>query len=183
MGSIISKDNWFHSRDFIFLCRMLRKVAHTTSEVLFDETMMLRSLRRHFQSLDPALFPLLALHFLDHCGLVAPAGDQLDARVVASLRDALQDAEGGATADPTLTHSRYILVVDPTDCEVSVDVLLASLLDKCDTKIIALSDFPLDGSPTIITAVLAQIKRCIERGDTLLLQNSAPLQSALVSVY
>ena len=178
----IPKDNWFHSRDFIFLCRMLRKLARKSDQTLFDSSMLLQALRRHFQTLDPTIFPILANHFLSSCDLKAPLGDPLDARVVHSLRESLQDSLEEGT-DPTLAHCRYALVVDPTDCEAGVDLLFAlKLLDSTTTKIVSLSDFPEDASPTMTTAALAQIKKCIEEGETLLLVNSAPLQSALYDV-
>jgi hypothetical protein len=182
LSKVMSKENWFHSRDFIFLCRMLRLLARKSERTLFDPTMLLQALRRHFQTLDPSSFPIIANHFLSECGMKAPLGDSLDARVVHSLRNSLQDSLQDGT-DPTLTHCRYTLVVDPTDCEASVDLLFAlKLLDPTSTKIVSLSEFPEDASPTMITAALAQVKKCIEEGETLLLVNSAPLQSALYDV-
>jgi hypothetical protein len=182
LSKVMPKDNWFHSRDFIFLCRMLRLLARKSEQTLFDPNMLLQALRRHFQTLDPSSFPILANHFLTECGMKAPLGDYLDARVVHSLRDSLQDGLQEGT-DPTLAHCRYTLVVDPTDCEAGVDLLFAlKLLDPTTTKIVSLSDFPEDASPTMTTAALAQIKKCIEEGETLLLVNSAPLQSALYDV-
>jgi hypothetical protein len=182
LGEIILVDNWFHSRDFIFLCRMLRLMAQSTGLTLFDAPMLLASLRRHFQALDPSLFPAVASHFLKKCHLIAPLDDQLDSRVVSSLRASLNDklVEG---ADPTAAHCRYTLVVDPTDCEAAVDLLFAlKLLDQANTKIVTLSDFPEDASPTMTTSALAKVKMCIEEGKTLLLINSACLQSALYDV-
>lgn len=182
LGEIIQTDNWFHSRDFIFLCRMLRLVAQSNELTIFDAPMLLASLRRHFQPLNPDSFPAVASHFLEKCHLKAPLDDNLDARVVSSLRASINDKliEG---SDPTAAHCRYTLVVDPTDCEAGVDLLFGlRLLDLAETKIITLSDFPEDASPTMTTAALAQIKICIEEGKTLLLINSACLQSALYDV-
>ena len=179
IGKIIVRDNWFHSRDFIFLCRLLRVKA---GDRIFDSSMLLSALRRHFQPLEPTLFPALASHFLDKCGLKIPPGDGLEALVLASLRESLTDTlEEGS--DPTSAHCRYTLVVDPTDCEAAVDLMFAlKLLDQRTTKVVSLSDFPEDSSPTMTTAVLAQVMGCIEEGETLLLVNSGPLQSALYDV-
>ena len=182
LSTVILRDNWFHSRDFIFLCRLLRLLARKGELTLFDSAMLLQALRRHFQPLDPTSFPTLATVFLAECGLEAPVDDALDARVVRSLRESLKDSLADGT-DPTSAHCRYALVVDPTDCESAVDLLFAlKLLDPSTTKIVSLSDFPEDASPTMTTAALAQIKKCIEEGETLLLVNSAPLQSALYDV-
>jgi hypothetical protein len=182
LSTVILRDNWFHSRDFIFLCRLLRVLAQKGAQTLFDSAMLLQALRRHFQPLDPSSFPTLATVFLRECGLGAPTDDVLDARVVRSLRESLSDSLADGT-DPTSAHCRYTLIVDPTDCEAGVDLLFAlKLLDPTTTKIVSLSDFPEDASPTMTTAALAQIKKCIEEGETLLLVNSAPLQSAIYDV-
>jgi hypothetical protein len=182
LSTVILRDNWFHSRDFIFLCRLLRVLAQKGAQTLFDSAMLLQALRRHFQPLDPSSFPSLATVFLAECGLEAPADDVLDARVVRSLRESLSDSLADGT-DPTSAHCRYTLIIDPTDCEAGVDLLFAlKLLDPTTTKIVSLSDFPEDASPTMTTAALAQIKKCVEDGETLLLVNSSPLQSALYDV-
>lgn len=180
--SVVPKDNWFHSRDFIYLCRLLRVMAAKDKQALFDSAMLVECLRRHFQPLDPSVFPAIASHFLAKCSLERPLGDDLDARVVQSLRSSLGDGLAMGS-DPTSAHCRYTLVVDPTDCEAAVDLLFAlKLLDQTSAKIVSLSDFPEDASPTMTTAALAQVKKCIEDGETLLLVNSAPLQSALYDV-
>jgi hypothetical protein len=183
LETVIKREfNWFHSRDFIFLCRMLRSMAVTNGQTLFDSAMLLSALRRHFQYLEPNMFPLLASHFLSECRLEAPHNDNLDARVVSSLKESLND-KLSVDADPTSAHCRYTLLVDPTDCEAGIDLLFAlKLLDQSTTKVVALSDFPEDTSPTMVTAALAQVKKCIEEGGSLLLANSTPLQSALYDV-
>ena len=181
IGTVIVRDNWFHSRDFIFLCRLLR-IRVTNKGTPFDSTMLLSALRRHFQTSEPDMFPSLARHFLGKCSLEPPAGDKLNAQVVTSLRESLSDSliDG---SDPTSAHCRYTLVVDPTDCEAAVDLMFAlKLLDHSLTVVVSLSNFPEDASPTMTTAALAQIMKCIEDGKTLLLVNSAPLQSALYDV-
>ena len=115
------KDNWFHSRDFVYLCRMLRTKIQASGQILptlFDGTILLKCLRRHFQPLDPNDFPYVANHFLDCCNLDVPAKvDALDAQVVNYLRDSLKDKLDDA-ADPTSAHCRYTMIVDPTDSEV-----------------------------------------------------------------
>ena len=181
IGTVIVRNNWFHSRDFIFLCRLLR-IKVTNKGTPFDAIMLLSALRRHFQTSEPDMFPSLAKHFLEKCSLEAPAGDKLTAQVVTSLRESLSDSliDG---SDPTSAHCRYTLVVDPTDCEAAVDLMFSlKLLDQSLTVVVSLSNFPEDASPTMTTAALAQIMKCIEEGKTLLLVNSAPLQSALYDV-
>ena len=181
VGTVILRNNWFHSRDFIFLCRLLR-IRAVDKGTPFDSILLLSALRRHFQPSEPVMFPALARHFLEKCNLRSPEGDELDARVVRSLRESLSDSLVDGT-DPTSAHCRYTLVVDPTDCEAAVDLLFTlKLLDRRLTEVVSLSNFPEDASPTMTTAALAQIMKCIEEGKTLLLVNSSPLQSALYDV-
>ena len=54
------------------------------------------------------------------------------------------------------------------------------LLNRSTTKVLSLSDFPEDLTPTRQTDILAQLKEAIEKGDTVLLINSEPLQAPLV---
>jgi E3 ubiquitin-protein ligase RNF213 len=185
LGEVVKQNNWFHSRDFVFLCRMLRHliIDKPPLKTLFDSKMLLDSLRRHFQTLDPSHFPQLAQHFLTCCHFPLPSNaEDLDAKVISSLQESLSDSLVEA-ADPTTAHCRYTMVIDPTDSEASIDLLFAlKLLDPSITKVVTLSEFPEDATPTRRTTVLAQIKKSIENGDCLLLINSAPLQSALYDV-
>lgn len=181
LNEVVLRNNWFHSRDFVFLCRYLRLQAslHPATAPLFSAAMLLQGLRRHFQTVRADQFPLLAQHFLLHCGLLDDDVDDLDAHVVESLRDSLRDNVDIA-ADATAAHCRYTLIVDPTDSECAIDLLRAMQL--VSARVEALSDFPDDATPTRQTAVLASIKQAIEAGDCILLKNSAPLQSALYDV-
>ena len=187
INSVILGSNWFHSRDFVYMCRMLRRLIQTSmpSNALFDADMLLSVLRRHFQPLDSTDFPAIARHFLKCCNLLDQSDTgtiDLSARVVESLRLSVEDSLD-EHANPTEAHCRYTLVIDPTDSEASIDLLFAmKFLDAAQTKVVELSDFPDDSTTTQRTAVLAQIKKVIETGGCLLLKNSAPLQSALYDV-
>jgi hypothetical protein len=195
VGDILPpNNNWFHSRDFVYLCRLIRRQMTTTGltlPTLFSAEMLMYALRRHFQTVDPHHFPIVALHFLFACGFTeaprdpadAANEDNLSSRTVDSLRDSLRDSLD-STADPTSAHCRYTLLIDPTDSEVSIDLLFhLRLLDQSTCNIVTVSDFQDDATATRRTAVLAQIKRSIECGDTLVLVNSSStLQAALYDV-
>ena len=187
LNEVIQKDYWFHTRDFVFFCRHLRNQINENQQTLnslFDSKMLMASLRRHFQTVSPNDFPFLTTHFFSCCQLDEPENDCQDAQVVETLRLSLQDQPKGSV-DPTAVWSRYQLIVDPTDSESAVDLLFSKtlkLLDSATTKIIALSDFSEDSTTNSRTAVLAQLKTAIELGETVLLINSAPLQSALYDV-
>eukprot|EP01039_Chlorochromonas_danica_P009047 gene9047-9983_t len=184
LSQVILYDNWFHSRDFIFLCRYLRRAIANSPPApsLFTASILVEGLRRHFQTVNDEQFPQLSTHFLDHCGFTEIDDLLLSSRVLDTLRLALADKVDEET-DATAAHCRYILIVDPTDSENAADLLFTTnLLDQTQTKVITLSDFSEDATPTRQTAVLAQIKRAIEVGECLLLKNSSVLQSALYDV-
>jgi hypothetical protein len=144
--------------------------------------MLLSVLRRHFQTPDPSEFSQLATHFFVYCGLELPDTNAISPLVVESLRQSISDKPDNP-ADPTSAHCRYTMVMDPTDSETAVDLLFTlKLLSRDNTDVITLSEFPEDAIPTRRTAVLADIKKAIENGRTLLLVNSGPLQSALYDV-
>ncbi|RYH29185.1 hypothetical protein EON65_09415 [archaeon] len=151
---------------------------------LFDAKMLVEGLRRNMQPLDSALFGTLANHFLMHCCLDYSSvdGTGIGPYITESLIDAVNDTTSNVS-DFATAHCRYAMIVDPTDCEAAIDLVFAlNILDAANTKVVSVSDFPDDSTPTKHTAVLGQIKRAIEAGVCLLLKNSSLLQSALYDV-
>ena len=185
LRQVIVNDNWFHQRDFVFFCRMLRKITTSSGQSipgLFNASWLLTSLRRNFQTLNPNHFTILAQHFLKHTHLETPESDNLDARVIETLKDSLQDRVDD-DAEASAAHCRYIAIIDPTDSEVTIELLFEmKFLERSHTKIIAISEFPEDDTATQISAVLGRIKYAIETGMTLLLSNSSSVESALYDV-
>jgi hypothetical protein len=185
LRDVIVQDNWFHQRDFVFLCRFIRRIIDKSGQHipgLFTSEWLISALRRHFQTLNTLDFPKLVRHFLKNTGLEPPVKDDLNANVVQSLRESLTD-NVDENVEASAAHCRYTAVIDLTDSEVTVDLLFAmNLLDRSNTKIISLSSFPEDSTATHRTAALAQIKLAIETGMTLLLINSSSVQSALYDV-
>ena len=185
------KSHWFHNRDFIFSCRMLRVKIKSSNhcDTLFTAEQVVETLRRHFQPYDPKDFNNVAKHFLEHCHLwytisVAQRQVGFPAQTLQSVRESLSDRLEDPT-DPTTAHCRYTMIVDPTDSEASIDILKnLNMLDNSGAGVIyqALSDFETDKTPTRRAAVLGQIKKAVENGNTLILSNCAPLQSALYDV-
>eukprot|EP01041_Mallomonas_annulata_P001672 gene1672-3231_t len=192
IGEVVNVDNWFHSRDFVFLCRFLRHIIDTEYKGippagLLTVPMLLFALRRHFQHVDPSVFPKIVHHFMENCNFEITTGhsnhdNDYGSDTLESLKSSLTDSVANHT-DPTSAHCRYTLVTDPTDSEIAVDLMFAlKLLDQTTTRVVSVSDFAEDCTPTRRTAVLAQIKDAIESGNTLLLVNSAPIHSALYDV-
>jgi hypothetical protein len=162
---------------------MLRKkIGGKNFPSLFTYDMLIGTLRRHFQPLDPKDFPKVAKHFLSFCFPGIELHESaLSADILHSLRESLDDHLDD-NCDPTAAHCRYTLVIDPTDSESSIDIMKNLQMITGKTQYQALSDFPDDQSLLRRSDVIAQIRNAIFSGITLLLSNSGPLQSALYDV-
>jgi hypothetical protein len=159
---------------------------------LFTVEQLLCMLRRHFQPTDPSRFPDVARHFITGCGFVLPS--DISAQTLQSLRESFQDKPLNPF-DPTTAHCRYIMIVDPTDSEASVDILKGLQLfdsavsnsardcgtDKSITNTCyqSISDFPRDQEIRRQADILGEISAAVESGKTLLLSNTGPIQSSL----
>lgn len=183
----IIPDHWFHSRDFVFTCRMLRYLrTESPNRYLFTSDQLMKALRRHFQPVDPRDFPKIAHHFLSHCGFTVNEKLDLSAQVLQSIRQSLQDRPRDHT-DITSIHCRFMLLLDPSDSETTVDILKelqifnteAGNKSSSETVYQTISDFPDDQTPTRYAEVLNEVTKAVERGKTLLLSNSGPIQSSL----
>ena len=163
---------------------MLRRIITQSGQRipgLFTAPWLLMSLRRNFQTLNPNDFSTLAGHFLMHTQLEAPVLE-IQAQVVETLRNSLRDRTDD-NGESSAAHCRYIAIIDPTDSETALELLFEmKFLERLHTKIIAISEFPEDGTATQISAVLGRIKFAIETGMTLLLSNSSSVESALYDV-
>jgi hypothetical protein len=187
---VVPRNNWFHSRDFVFLCRFLRKliIQSPAINVRFDSQMLLKGLRRHFQTLDPSQFTFLSGHFLDFCfGHLNLSWDECDlsSQTLQSIKDSLTDTL--QDLNPTLAHCGHTLIIDPTESEAATDLLYSSwrslrMLDPNKTHVVRVADFIDDSSPTKISDILSRVKHAIQTSETLVLTCSDLLQSALYDV-
>lgn len=181
----------FHQRDFVYLLRNLRRqmdraaangVAYNDA-VPFTAEMLLSALRRNFGGISEEAFALTAGLFLRGCGFgdfAASRPEALQLQTVATLRESLSDAveEGD---DPNTSAFRHILLLDPTDVEVSVGVLfeLGLLPDRASTCVVTLSEYAADSSDLQRSQAVASIKAAAELGQTVLLTNPGLIASSI----
>ena len=180
----------FHQRDFVYLLRNLRRQMELAAAqgVAFNEAMpfsgdmLLSALRRNFGGVSELSFSLLASRFLLGCGFseLAARSELLSLHTVASLRESLADAvEPGE--DPNTAAFRHILLLDPTDVEVSIGVLfeLGLIKDRTSTIAVTLSEFSADSTDLQRSQAVAAIKTAAERGQTVFLTNPSAIASSI----
>lgn len=177
----------FHQRDFVYLLRNLRRQIDRAAALgaPFDEAtpfsadMLLSALRRNFGGVSDAAFSALAGRFLRDCDLGDLGREAPTLQTVATLRESLADAvEPGD--DPNTAAFRHILLLDPTDVEVSIAVLFElGLMERASTTVVALSDFTADSSDLLRSQAVASIKSAAELGHTVLLTNPGVIASSI----
>lgn len=152
------------------------------------------ALRRIFGGVSEASFALLTTRFLTECGfedeLSSGAVGSLALNTVATLRQSLGDTLSDED-DPNTAPYRHVLLLDPTDVEVTVGMVSFSkgsiawdntsrvsrrsqvfelgLLDRAKTDVITLSDYADDTSDLQRSQAVASIKAAAEQGRTVLL--------------
>lgn len=178
----------FHQRDFVYLLRYLRREmdravaagALVHPELPFSAKQLLAGLRRNFGGLSEVAFVRVANAFIEACGFLSherPASCSRD--TLTTLRESLADAVGPAE-DPSTSPFRHVLLLDPTDAEVSVDLLFElRLLNPAATTLVALADFAEDAHELRRSEAVASIKAAAEAGHTVLLTHAAPIASSL----
>jgi hypothetical protein len=205
VNSLISDERGFHSRDFVYLLKSLRRSLVAKQGALkgdrrvdFDGAALLEGLRRNFQTVNPSNFSIVAKEFLFQCGLHDPSwpceqddhgntfyppADKLlvSPQVLTSLKASIDDKHPeGDSADPTTAPFRHTLLIDRSNCESAIDLLFSmNILDSSETKVLTMPSSDVDQSSVDISEALRQVKNAAENGFTMLLVNGDALYSAL----
>jgi hypothetical protein len=201
INSLIPDERGFHSRDFVYLLKSLRRslVAKQPGEreirVDFDGATLLEGLRRNFQTVNPSNFSIVAKEFLNACGLHDPSWPceedshgnkfytQLDVspQVLTSLKASIEDKHpDGDSADPTTAPFRHTLLIDRSNSESAIDLLFSmNILDATETQVLTMPSSDVDQSSVDVSEALRQVKVAAENGFTMLLVNGDALYSAL----
>ena len=212
VNSLISGERGFHSRDFVYLLKSLRRslvdeepgvTRDAGRHVLFDGGILLKGLRRNFQTVNPNNFSIVAKEFLSACRLFDPSWpeskytdehgnryfppkDELDQLVVSpqvlsSLKASIDDKHpGGDGADPTTAPYRHTLLIDRSNCESAIDLLFSmNILDASETSVLTMPSNDIDQNSIDISEALRHVKTAAENGLTMLLVNGDALYSAL----
>jgi hypothetical protein len=207
INSLIPDERGFHSRDFVYLLKSLRRslvaqqpgVPDQDRRVDFDSATLLEGLRRNFQTVNPSNFSIVAKEFLEKCDLYDPSWilepddhgnmypvlptDQLvvSPQVLNSLNASIDDKHpGGENADPTTAPYRHTLLIDRSNSESAIDMLFSlNILDANETKVLTMPSSDIDQNSVDISEALRQVKNAAENGLTMLLVNGDALYSAL----
>ncbi|KAH3763811.1 AAA+ ATPase [Pelomyxa schiedti] len=186
---------FFHLRDFVYFLRFLGK--HCSGNRAGDafhisHDVVLSGLRRNFGGLVQSDFDKLVANFFDNINWAlkkhaqplwtAPAADQRRTEISSikeSLAERLTDAD-----DPNTAPFRYIMLLDPTDNEVAVSLLFdLGLCDHNQTSVCCIGDFRDDSDLRAKAAVVKKVKVAMEKGETIVLVNSASILSSFYDIF
>lgn len=85
--------------------------------------------------------------------------------------------------NPNTSPMRHVLIIDHTQNEASVDLLFShGLCDSADTVLCRVGDFPCDACDAVRNEIVLRVKNAMERGQTVVLVNSGPVQSCFYDV-
>jgi hypothetical protein len=157
--------------------------------VLFDGSVLLKGLRRNFQTVNPSNFSIVAREFLTSCrlcqhddrGFDLYSPQFLTPQVLTSLKASIDDKHpDGDDADPTTAPFRHTLLIDRSNCESAIDLLFSmNVLDVNETMVLTMPSSDIDQNSIDISEALRHVKDAAENGLTMLLVNGDALYSAL----
>jgi hypothetical protein len=197
INSLIPSERGFHLRDFVYLLKSLRRslvdkepgVLYRDGHVLFDASILLKGLRRNFQTVNPSNFSIVAKEFLRSCrlcdydehGIDWYSPHLLTPQVLSSLKASIEDKHPeGEDADPTTAPFRHTLLIDRSNCESAIDLLFSmNVLDANETRVLTMPSNDIDQNSIDISEALRHVKNAAENGLTMLLVNGDALYSAL----
>jgi hypothetical protein len=85
--------------------------------------------------------------------------------------------------NPNTSPMRHVLVIDHTLNEASVDILFShNLCDSENTLVCRVGDFPCDSNESVRNEAVLRVKEAMEKGQTVVLINSGPIQSCFYDV-
>ncbi len=184
--------NMFHLRDFVYFLRYLRKHCTTQGENFnLTSQMLLMGLLRNFNGVDPASFYELARMWFRHVNnSIENYGDHLELPAAGcipsslqllkeSLNDHLKEGE-----NPNTAAFRYIMLIDPTDSESALSLLISSgLCEPKKTHFCSLGDFVEDTNDFVHMEAILKVKMAMSLGETVVLINAAPIFSSFYDVF
>lgn len=79
---------------------------------------------------------------------------------------------------------RYLMVIDPTENETAVQLLLTRIFnDGKQVLVCRLGDFPKDRQESAYIEIISQVKQAMTQGLTVILINSGPIQTSFYDVF
>ncbi|KAH3765624.1 AAA+ ATPase [Pelomyxa schiedti] len=187
---------FFHLRDFVYFLRYLGKHCSEGNRAgdafHISQDVVLAGLRRNFGGLVQSDFDKLVANFFYNINealkkygqplWTEPATEQRRTEIASikeSLAERLTDAD-----DPNTAPFRYIMLLDPTENEVAVSLLFdLGLCDRNQTSVCYIGDFRDDSDQRVKAAVVEKVKVAMEKGETIVLVNSASIHSSFYDVF
>ena len=152
---------------------------------------VLRSLERNFHGVTPEEFEAIAVSFFTELERVAHGDADVDARgrarlsslkfrsVIDVLREALVDNKTDAER-MNETIVRYQLLLDESEDDSAARLLFqCGILDRSQTVVYDLSDFPDDRNDVVRSTLISNIKHAMMKGKTVFLMHTAPIHGSL----
>lgn len=198
------KPKMFQQRDFIFFLRMLNEVCPKHQGTLqgerkFTTEHVVHALRRHMNGVDIHEFKKIVDCFIAKLHakpLLKPDFPKpLDADILRdrSLELILESLNQRVPPGKNPNHApfRYIMLMDPTDTEASVPLLLDLIKRNPvyngkkikDINVINVGGFKEDTRENSLEDVVLSVKASMEAGDTVLLLNSEKIRSAFYDLF
>eukprot|EP01080_Neovahlkampfia_damariscottae_P008967 gene8967-916_t len=172
----------FQPRDFIYFLRMItRESPKITPEKVYH------SLQRNFNGVPPQYFEKIAKHFFNCINkeldeFTMPLKKDIMSNL-SLIKDAIDDRVK-ENEDPNHAPFRYVMIVDPTETQVALDLLYSqNILEREKSIICSISDFQKDDNSFSKSQVISKIKRAMEEGETVVLVNSMSISSNLYDVF
>jgi hypothetical protein len=151
---------------------------------------VLRSLERNFHGATKPEFEAIAQSFFTElertngdAGCEPRAVSRLASLRFRSVIDVLREALSDRKTDATRMNEtivRYQLVLDETEDDSAARLLFqCGILDRSQTIVYDLSDFPDDRNDVVRSTMISNIKHAMMKGKTVFLMHTAPIHGSL----
>lgn len=191
-------EKYFQNRDFIYFLRTLNKLSRLEAGVEELEAAhikpahLLKALMRQLNGTSDEELRQIAKCFFGEVKRVVkdanawsiPSFQNTTARlIIESLKDKVEDGKS-----PNTSAFRYIMLIDPTETETAVTLLL-DILKKEEpellqrVRVISVGGFSDDTREAQLADVVLNVKLSMEQGHIVLLINSGPTVSAFYDLF
>jgi E3 ubiquitin-protein ligase RNF213 len=176
--SNIPKD-FFQLRDFIYFLRSLRRKVDLTPENIYH------SLQRNFNGVSKECFLKLIELFFKNLNESLKEPFEIPKNIkpyLSILKESIDDyLEKGE--DPNLSPFRYILLIDPSETQNSIDILMnENIINPKNIEFCSVSDFVEDNNEFSKSKVITKVKYSMEVGKTVILINSGSINTNFYDV-
>jgi len=194
-----TKKDLFDLRDFVYFLRDIRRQVLDLAQPLKSETIY-HALARNFNGVSSQSFEKIVESFFSHVSQVLVSEELSSMQepedkpsLVEIVRESVELSLVNFDEDPNQASHRYIMLVDPTRAESSVNALRilgipqgsaeSSSSSKPLLNVISVSDFPEDDSEMVKSKQVSDVKNSMEMGETVLMINSGPIQTNFYELF